>query len=268
MHHEPWLTAFFNDRLAGIGNTINGWAGRAPQDRPWETFIVMELLVALIIVILFAVLRPKLSMEKPGKLQHLFEEMYDFLHKEAHDNIGHHSSQYVPLLGAIFVFILFANLLGVIPTFESPTMFPAVPLGIALVSFLFYNAMGVKEQGGKYFAQFLGPIPALAPLMIPIEIVTSIMLSNIHYLLRKTATHDKVIEKLKMLLKIIDVIITDKKAVEDALDSEFKDFEDALQNFSAQNTNEIKIIITRNTKDYKTSKLSIMNPETYLKTIQ
>ena len=98
--------------------------------------------------------------------------------------------------------------------------------------------------------------------------VTSIVLSNIHYLLRKTATNAKVIEKLKLLLKIIDVIITDKKAVEDALNSEFKDFEDALQNFSAQNTNEIRIIITRKTKDYKTSKLSIMNPETYLKTIE
>ena len=96
--------------------------------------------------------------------------------------------------------------------------------------------------------------------------VTSIMLSNIHYLLRKTATHEKVIEKLKMLLQIIDVIITDKKTVEDALNSEFKDFEDALQNFSAQNTNDIKIIITRNIKDYKTSKLSVMKPETYLKT--
>ncbi|MBC7494235.1 MAG: PIN domain-containing protein [Flavobacterium sp.] len=97
--------------------------------------------------------------------------------------------------------------------------------------------------------------------------VTSIMLSNIYYLLRKTATHAKVTEKLRMLLKIIDVIITDKKAVEDALNSEFKDFEDALQNFSAQNTNEIKIIKTRNVKDYKTSKLSLMNPGTYLKTI-
>ena len=86
--------------------------------------------------------------------------------------------------------------------------------------------------------------------------VTSIMLNNIYYLLRKTATHEKVIENLKMLLQIIDVIITDKKTVEVALNSEFKDFEDALQNFSAQNTNDIKIIITRNIKDYKTSKLS------------
>lgn len=98
--------------------------------------------------------------------------------------------------------------------------------------------------------------------------VTAIMLSNIHYLLRKTAKNEKVVEKLKMLLKIIDVITTDRKAIEDALNSEFRDFEDALQNFSAQNTNEIKVIVTRNTKDYKTSKLSIMNPETYLKAIQ
>ena len=71
-----------------------------------------------------------------------------------------------------------------------------------------------------------------------------------------------------MLLKIIDVITTDRKSIEDALNSEFRVFEDALQNFSAQNTNEIKVIVTRNTKDYKTSKLSIMNPETYLKAIQ
>ncbi len=98
--------------------------------------------------------------------------------------------------------------------------------------------------------------------------VTSIMLSNIHYLLRKTASQEKVTEKLKMLLQIINVIITDKKTVEDALNSEFKDFEDALKNFSAQNTNDIRIIITRNIKNYKTSKLSVMKPETYLKTIQ
>lgn len=97
--------------------------------------------------------------------------------------------------------------------------------------------------------------------------VTPIMISNMYYLLRKTATHQKVIEKLKMLLQIIDVIITDKKVVEEALNSEFKDFEDALQNFSAHNTNEIKIIITRNIKDYKTSKLSVMTPETFLKTV-
>lgn len=97
--------------------------------------------------------------------------------------------------------------------------------------------------------------------------VTSVMLSNIYYLLRKTAKHEKVIGNLKLLMNIIEVATTDKKTVLDALNSDFKDFEDALQNFSAQNGNDIKIIITRNIKDYKTSLLSVMTPETYLKAI-
>ncbi|HNS41310.1 MAG TPA: PIN domain-containing protein [Taishania sp.] len=95
--------------------------------------------------------------------------------------------------------------------------------------------------------------------------VTSIMLSNIYYLLRKTASHVKVIESLKMLLQFLEVQTTDKKAVLAALKSDFKDFEDALQYFSAQQDSEISVIITRNVKDYKTSKLAIMPPEIYLK---
>ena len=98
--------------------------------------------------------------------------------------------------------------------------------------------------------------------------VTSIVLSNIYYLLRKTAKHEKVIENLKMLLNIVDVITTNKDTVLDALHSEFKDFEDALQNFSAQNSNEIKVIITRNIKDYKRSNLVVMEPETYINLVK
>jgi predicted nucleic acid-binding protein len=98
--------------------------------------------------------------------------------------------------------------------------------------------------------------------------VTSIMVSNIYYLLRKTAKHEKVIDNLKLLLNIVDVTTTNKKVVLEALNSEFKDFEDALQNFSAQNDEKITIILTRNVKDYKTSNLSIMTPENYLKIIR
>ncbi len=95
--------------------------------------------------------------------------------------------------------------------------------------------------------------------------VTSIMISNIYYLLRKDAKHEKVVENLKMLMTIVNVLTTDKQTVLEALNSKFKDFEDALQNFSAENKNEINVIITRNTKDYKASNLSVMTPETYLK---
>ena len=71
-----------------------------------------------------------------------------------------------------------------------------------------------------------------------------------------------------MLMSIIEVTTTNKKTVLDALNSDIKNFGDARQNFSAQNNPEIKVIITRNIKDYKTSNLSIMTPETYLKAIQ
>ncbi|AJW63358.1 hypothetical protein VO54_01882 [Elizabethkingia miricola] len=98
--------------------------------------------------------------------------------------------------------------------------------------------------------------------------VTPIMISNIYYILRKTAKHEKVIEGLKSLMDIVDVAIITKNIIIDALNSNFKDFEDALQNFSALDKKDINIIITRNIKDYKTSNLSVMTPETYLKTIK
>ncbi|WP_346732409.1 PIN domain-containing protein [Elizabethkingia miricola] len=98
--------------------------------------------------------------------------------------------------------------------------------------------------------------------------VTPIVISNIYYILRKTAKHEKVIEGLKSLMDIVDVAVITKNTIVDALNSNFKDFEDALQNFSALDKKDINIIITRNIKDYKTSSLSVMTPETYLKTIK
>ena len=96
--------------------------------------------------------------------------------------------------------------------------------------------------------------------------ITPVMLSNIYYILRKTAKHEKVIESLKNLMNIVDVLIIYRESVLEALHSNFKDLEDALQNYSAENQKEISIVITRNTKDYKTSTLSVMTPENYLKT--
>jgi len=94
---------------------------------------------------------------------------------------------------------------------------------------------------------------------------TPVIICNVYYLLRKSAKHAIIIEKIKQLLNIIDIVKMDKEAVFGALNSNFKDFEDALQNFSAIENREIKIILTRNIKDFKKSKLAILTPETYLK---
>lgn len=98
--------------------------------------------------------------------------------------------------------------------------------------------------------------------------MTPVLISNVYYLLRKTAKHKKVIDNLKMLLNILDVAVIDKKVILNALNSDFKDFEDALQNFSAQNNEGFKVIVTRNVKDYRTSGLSVMTPEIYLKSLK
>lgn len=94
---------------------------------------------------------------------------------------------------------------------------------------------------------------------------TPVIVSNVYYLLRKTAKHSMIVEKIKQLLTIIEIVKMDKNVVLSALNSEFKDFEDALQNFSAIENEQIKIILTRNLKDFKKSELAIMTPETYLR---
>ena len=99
--------------------------------------------------------------------------MYEFLRNNAEEVGIHHPGKFVAYFGTLFIFILFCNLIGIIPTFESPTMFPMVPAGLALSTFAYYNFMGFREQGVfKYLAHFAGPMPLLAPLMLPIELVS------------------------------------------------------------------------------------------------
>jgi len=95
--------------------------------------------------------------------------------------------------------------------------------------------------------------------------VTPVIISNSYYLLRRTAQHYKVIAKLKQLLTITDVLNMNKQVVENALNSDFKDFEDALQNFAAVSDGDIDVIVTRNVKDFKKSEIAVLTPESFLK---
>lgn len=95
--------------------------------------------------------------------------------------------------------------------------------------------------------------------------ITPVILSNVYYLLRKTAKHELVVDKLRQLLTILDVLVIDKNSILLAMNSGFKDFEDALQNFAAESAGNITVILTRNTKDFKNSKLGVMTPESFIK---
>lgn len=97
--------------------------------------------------------------------------------------------------------------------------------------------------------------------------ITPVICSNTYYLLKQISRHQKVIEKLRQLMTIIDVISMDRETVMQALNSDFKDFEDALQNFAANQSGLIDVILTRNVKDYSKSEIGVLTPEEYIKTI-
>jgi predicted nucleic acid-binding protein len=97
--------------------------------------------------------------------------------------------------------------------------------------------------------------------------ITPVIVSNVYYLLRQTAKHERIIEKLTLLISFLGILLIDKTVITSALNSGFKDFEDALQNFSAEHASDIDVILTRNIKDYKGSKLSVMTPDDFLRVV-
>ena len=141
-------------------------------EAPISNPVAMQLLVVLFLLLLFVIVRSRLSVESPGALQHIFEGVHNFIQGQSHEIIGHHSEGYTPFLVALALFILLCNLIGLIPGFESPTAVPIVPLGCAIVAFFYYQVQGFKHAGIKYLKHFAGPMPILAPLMIPIEIIS------------------------------------------------------------------------------------------------
>jgi predicted nucleic acid-binding protein len=97
--------------------------------------------------------------------------------------------------------------------------------------------------------------------------ITPVIISNLYYLLRKTARHEDVIKRLRELLSIIHILPMDELVVRQSLDSVFKDLEDALQNYAAVNSELIKTIITRNIKDYRNSEIDFLTPDNFVKLI-
>jgi len=120
----------------------------------------------------------------------------------------------------------------------------------------FFDRMPFSEQAAQIFS--------LCELKVIQGFVTPVIYSNVYYLLRQTASHAKVIEKLNQLSTITHVLTMDEQTVRQALNSEFSDFEDALQNTSAMQAKKIQTILTRNIKDYRNSALAILTPKEYL----
>jgi F-type H+-transporting ATPase subunit a len=174
MPEQLWFTELLNRLFASPVTSMLRAFHVEPKypTAPIPNSFAMEFLVFVFLLILFLLVRARLSVDRPGALQHAFEGVEGFIQGQSNEIIGHHSEGYTPFLASLFFFILFCNLIGVIPSFESPTAVPVVPLGCALCAFFYYQAQGFKHAGISYLKHFAGPMPALAPLMIPIELIS------------------------------------------------------------------------------------------------
>ncbi len=139
-------------------------------------------LIALLSVALGMVARAQLGTGEVAVIPHgkltvraLFEMVTEFISKLAGQVIGKEGKAYIPFFSAMFFFILFNNLLGIIPGMTPATQNINTSFSFGIFSFLAYNYIGLRHGGWHYLAHFLGPIMWLAPLMLVIELISHLL---------------------------------------------------------------------------------------------
>jgi F-type H+-transporting ATPase subunit a len=134
--------------------------------------VVMSWIVAAILLILGIIGTRKVSVVPDG-LQNLLEAAYELLRGTAEGVIGKEVDRYMGLIATVCAFILAGNLLGAIPGLKSPTSSLNTNAAVAVVVFLAYHYYGIRAKGlWGYIKHFAGPIPWLAPLMVPVEFIS------------------------------------------------------------------------------------------------
>lgn len=142
---------------------------------PWYT--VMFVLAAVFTVLVIILLKPRnLSVDNPGYGQLTLETGVLAIRDLLVDNVGPHGLKYLPVVGTFGILILISNLMGLIPGLMSPTAATSVTFALGLSSFVYYNAIGIKENGLLgHLRHFAGPIIWLAWLMFPIELISNLV---------------------------------------------------------------------------------------------
>ncbi len=138
-------------------------------------WMVVAHLVLVMIIALYIGMKAASSLKAvPSGTQNIMEAFLGGVISMGKDVIGEKlARKYLPLVATIGIFVFISNVIGLIPGFESPTSNINVTMVLALVVFIYYNYEGIRENGVvHYFAHFMGPVKALAPLMFPIEIVS------------------------------------------------------------------------------------------------
>src|SRR5574341_570273 len=131
------------------------------------SWLAMAILIGLALVARFS-----LKKTAPTGVQNLLETVVSGLENFVVDIMGPEGRHYLSLIGSLFLFILVCNLQGLFPGFDSPTANINTTLALALFSFTATHYIGIKRHGIGYIKHFMGPMWGLAPLMLPIELIS------------------------------------------------------------------------------------------------
>ncbi len=127
-----------------------------------------------------------------------------------------------------------------------------------VLDYAFERNKFIEDAGELMKMAFEGKITAF---------ISASSVTDIYYIVQKYKTKEKALEFIKKLILFIGIAGVDKIVIENAINSNFADFEDVVQNFSASN-NSIEYIITRNVKDFKNSELNVIEPKFFIEQIQ
>lgn len=160
--------------LAKFGTNATAAFGEYTPDNaiPWYT--VMFFIACILSVVIIWILKGKLSESEPGHGQQTLEVSVLAVRNMIEDIIGPHGLKYFPVVMTFAVLILVSNLMGLFPLFMSPTSATSVTFALGLSSFLYYNYIGIGENGlFGHLKHLAGPIWWIAPLIFPIELISN-----------------------------------------------------------------------------------------------
>jgi F-type H+-transporting ATPase subunit a len=178
LEHPLWIVhavnAVLGPVLVAAGNAVGYQFHSA--DEPIPNYMVMVLLIVAALTALCLLVRSRLSVEHPGKLQIVLEDGVRAMIGLLEQWIGPKGARYLPLVGTLFVFILIGNYMGLVPGLMAPTSSINVTLGCAITTWVYYHYQGIHAQGiVGYVKHFWAPPGApflLGFLMFPIEIIS------------------------------------------------------------------------------------------------
>jgi F-type H+-transporting ATPase subunit a len=160
--------------LAKFGGTPEGAFGvYTPENAiPWYT--VMFVIACIVSIAVIWILKGKLSEDEPGHGQQTLELGVLAVRDMVADIIGPHGAKYFPVVMTFAVLILISNLMGMFPLFMSPTAATSVTFALGISSFIYYNYIGISENGIlNHLKHLAGPVWWIAWLIFPIELISN-----------------------------------------------------------------------------------------------